>query len=218
MRRATVTLLLSLLAASTTSAAEPRAARDFAFSALNRGYKNLLAEAPEYRNGAFSLRLSSPRQALIVKSHRLRLEPLADGTFRAQLAVDFYGNGWLVADVAYGTIAQRFEDQLFVPPQHLELPARLKVVREAGGYRFLATELPRQVTVEIHSRLATSVVGVCEGAAILALGQIDCSSVERALTQVAVPLPGPGGEFFLGDAEIAPAERQTLDALIAGRR
>ena len=218
MRPATLFALLVLLGLPPARGAEPRAVRELEFKALDRGYKNLLAEAPEYRNGALSVRLSSPRQAVIVKSHRLRLEPLADGTFRADLAVEFYGNGWLVADVAFGTLAQRFEDQLFVPPQRIELPARLRIVREAGGYRFLASELPRQVTVEIHSRLATNVVGACDAAAVLAFGQLDCSGVERALTQVAVPLPGPGGEFFLGNQEIAEPERQALDALLAHGR
>lgn len=209
--------LLALLAAP-SAAASPAAGRDFEFAKLNRGYKNLMAEAPEYKNGSLSVRLSSPRQAVIVKSHRLHLVPVGDGTFRATFGVEFYGNGWLVADVAYGTIAQRLEDQLFVPTQKIELPARLRIEREAGGYRFHATELPKEVTVEIRSRLAAQIVGLCDGAAILALGQLDCGVVERSLTRVAVPLPGPGGEFFLGNDEIGAEERAALDSLLAGRR
>ncbi len=217
MRPSTLLPLLALLAASPVAAA-PAAGRDFEFAKLNRGYKNLMAEAPEYKNGSLSVRLSSPRQALIVKSHRLHLEPLGDGTFRATLGIEFYGNGWLVADVAYGSVAQKLEDQLFVPPQKIEVPARVRVEREAGGYRFRASELPKQVTVEIHSRLASQIVGLCDGAAILALGQLDCSGVERSLTRVAVPLPGPGGEFFLGNDEIGTEERAALESLLAGRR
>lgn len=209
--------LIALLAAASAAAPPPAAGRDFEFARLNRGYRDLMAEAPEIRHGALTVRLSSPRQALIVKSHRLRLTPRGDGRHDAALAVEFYGNGWLVADVAYGSLAQRFEDQLFVPTQRLELPARVRVVSEKGGFRFLASGLPEKVTVEIRSRLAEQVVALCDGAAVLALGQLDCGGVERGLTRVAVPLPAGGGEFFLAHDELAPAERDALVSYLAAR-
>lgn len=225
MRVAALLPLVALLAlaggaegASTPAPATSPAGRDFEFAKLNRGYRDLMAEAPEYRNGSFTVRLASPRQSLIVKSHRLRLAPRPDGSFDAALGVEFYGNGWLVADVAYGSLVQRFEGQLFVPAQRVELPARLRVVHEAGGFRFLATGLPPEVKVEIRSQLADQVVALCDGAAVLALGQLDCGSVERGLTRVAVPLPAAGAEFFLAHDELAPAERTALESFLAAKR
>lgn len=208
-------LVLLLLAAPARAGA---GAREFEFPRLNRAYKDLVGEVPEYRDGSLVVRVSSPRQSLVLRSHRLRLEPLADGSYAARLTVEFFGQGWMVADLAFAGIAQRVEDEVQVPVQRIELAARVRIAVEKGGYRFVALELPRQVEVEVRSRLAGQVLALCDGAAVLALGGLDCSGVERRLTRVAAPLPGPGGEFFLAAAELGPAERAALDAFLARGR
>lgn len=204
-----------VLLASALQAAE-RAPTPLSFARLNRTYENLVSEAPPYVTDAVTIKLRSPQQSVTLVRHALRLLPLADGTFRAVVEGEFSGRGKLVAGVSLlGAAEQSFEDELVVAHQLVSLPARLRITRVEGGYRFTALELPTKVAVGIQSRLAGRVLTLCNGAALLAFGALDCSAVETALTRVEVPLPPAGNDFFLADGEIGAGERAALEALLA---
>ncbi|HPK66881.1 MAG TPA: hypothetical protein PKX99_09855 [Thermoanaerobaculia bacterium] len=196
----------------------PAAGGELSFSRLNRSYADLVTEAPPYEAGALVLRLRSPSQTLILQSHLLALEPAGDGTWRAVLTVSFLGKGQLLADLELGGVAQQLTDELVVPRQEIELPARLRIERRPDGYRFEAVELPPSLPVEIRSQLGNRLVGLCETAAVFSFGSLDCSTLARRLQRVDVPLPppGPGAELFLPLTELTAEERATLDALLKG--
>ena len=66
-------------------------------------------------------------------------------------------------------------------------------------------ELPRRVEVRIQSKLANQLVSWCEGLALLL--PMDCAGMERSLAVAAIPMPEPGGEYLLTDAELTPEDR-----------
>ena len=184
--------------------------------APNRSYRTRHGGAA-VRAGALVLRLRSPSQTLILQSHLLALEPAGDGTWRALLTASFLGKGQLLADLELGGVAQQLTDELVVPRQEIELPARLRIERRPDGYRFEAVELPPSLPVEIRSQLGNRLVGLCETAAVFSFGSLDCSTL-RASQRVDVPLPppGPGAEPFLPLTELTADARATPDALLKG--
>jgi len=191
------------------------AAAEFQFPALNHSYENLVGEAPPFTSGSLVVRLASPSQKVTLRSHRLTLEPLGDGTFRAVLVADLLGKGHLSADVSVGSFSQHLEDELLLPPQQLAILGRVRLARVPGGFRFPALELPKSLGVTIQSHVGAQVLDLCERATLLALGAFDCAALSRGLTRVEVPLPSAGGDFFLADSETSPADRAGLSALIA---
>ncbi|HEX3529778.1 MAG TPA: hypothetical protein VH988_22185, partial [Thermoanaerobaculia bacterium] len=80
------------------------------FERLNRTYSQVALEILPVEEGPVTVRLSSPRNSLVVRSHSLRLEPGAGNSFTADLQVEFLGKGWLVADVEVGGLSTRLQD------------------------------------------------------------------------------------------------------------
>ena len=209
-------LFLGFLSGSTdslaqTAAAEP-AAREFSFTKLNRTYTDLVTDLAPIQQGAVTLRLSSPEHSLVVKRNQLRLRPAEGGAHAGRMELDILGKGWLVADVEGVGIATRLEDELLVPPQTLAVEAKVKLQRAEGGYSVTTVELPRRVEVRIQSKLANQLVSWCEGLALLL--PMDCAGMERSLSVAAIPMPEPGGEYLLADAELTDEDRAALDAYL----
>ena len=192
------------------------AAEEFSFPRLNRAYGDLVPEFAPVTSGPLTLRLSSPRQSLTVREHRLTLAPLADGTHTARLELEILGKGWLVGDISAGALATRVQDELLVPPQKLDLAGRVRVERGAGGYTVTALESPARVEVAIRSRVATDLVSWCDRMAIVTLALFDCGGLDRSLSRVVVPLPPAGESYLLPDEELSPEERAALDRYLAG--
>jgi hypothetical protein len=100
----------------------------------------------------------------------------------------------------------------------------VKVIRRvADGYEITPESLPARIEVAVQSQTINQILTLCDQAATLTLGAVDCSELSRSLTRPAVPLPGGGGTFHLGDEELTDADRLWLDTLIgspspAGKR
>lgn len=211
--------ILLLTTALLLSAPALRAATaDLRFEKLNHAYQDLVSELPEIRQGNASLRLSSPRQTVILRDHRLHLVAVGPGTFDAVLGIDFLGKGWLVADVTVGSLSQRFEDELIVPTQARTLGARVRIERGLKGYLVTPLSLPPSLPIDFHSRLGDQVVDLCNRASMLLLGTLDCSWIERSVTRVDLPLPPAGQPMFLAADDLTPADREHLDTLLAATR
>ena len=191
---------------------------DLRFEKLNHAYKDLVSDLPEMRQGNASLRLSSPRQTVILRDHRLHLVAIGPGTFDAVLGIDFLGKGWLIADVTVGPLSQRFEDELIVPTQAHTLGARVRIERGQHGYLVTPLSLPPSLSIDFHSRLGDRVLDLCDRASALLLGTLDCTWIERAVTRADLPLPPAGQPMFLADDDLTPADRDRLDALLAATR
>ena len=186
------------------------------FEKLNRTYSDFMPELAGLEENGITVRLSSPKQTMILRDHSIRLTPRPDGSFDAVLDLQIQGKGTLIADLTLGPAVQQIPDEVVVPPQTISLAGRAMIRRVEGGYEVTATELPAQVEVAVQSQAANQILALCDNAALLTLGAIDCGGLESTLTRPAMPLPA-GQSFVLSDGDLSPANRLQLDALISGR-
>src|SRR6185436_11982318 len=182
---------------------------------LNRSYSELAPDILPVIEGPLTVRLSSPRNQIVVRRHLLRLEPGAGGSHSADLSIEFQGKGRLVADVEAGPVATRLQDEVLVPPQVAQLQGRVRIRRVQGGYGITPEQLPERLGVRIQSGIGRQIVNVCDGASVVLA--LDCPSLEQSLSRAVIPLPAAGEEYLLEDAEITPAERSQLDGYLGLR-
>lgn len=193
-------------------------ADEFSFPALNKSYKDLVSDFLPVRQGPVTLTLSSPSQTLTVRGNRAVVTPRADGTFDGRVELDVMGKGFLAGDIDWNGTGTRLQDELILVPQTLVLEGRARIERGTGGYTITALSLPREVKVRITSKLSVELVNWCDRASLIPFSGLDCRGLENSLSEVTVPLPGAGESYFLSDAEIEPAERRKLDALLERAR
>lgn len=196
------------------SAASPSATpARFTFDSLNRAYQLEDSDVAPVRQGPVTIHMSSPRNSLVLKGHSVTLTPHGDGTYRASVGIDLLGSGDLVADlVTSAGTSSRLEDVVIVPRQEVRLDGRVRFARVPGGWDVTALSLPREVKLDIQSRLAGNLVTLCGQMAVF-LG-LDCDGLDRSLSRVDVPLPEPGSVFFLPEEDLSPAEVAALDAYL----
>lgn len=207
-RLAALAVLLAL--APGARAAEPEEPGFFQFESLNRSYEMDDSEVAPVRQGPVTIHLASPRNTLVIRSHSLTLRPLGDGSYRASVGVELMGSGDLTADlVTDAGGSSRLEDLVVVPRQRVELDGRVRFERVAEGWDVTALSLPPKIEIDIQSRLAGSLVTLCDQMAVF-LG-LDCSGMERSLSRVEVPLPEPGSVFFLPEAELSREEAAAFE-------
>jgi hypothetical protein len=225
----TVTALAAALAgAPPVRPAAPRAAPTlpvpppvlglFRFTRLNRSYSQPATAIDPITEGPLTVRLSSPRNKLVLQSHSLRLEPGVGGLHTADLEVRFFGKGRVVADVDVSGVGKRFEEEVLVPPQTRRLEGRVRVARTGGGYLLTPERLPRELPVAIESPLGNDIVGLCERLAALPFSELDCAGLDRALSTARVPLPPNGEGFYLAAADLTAAERSQLERYLGSPR
>jgi hypothetical protein len=189
-------------------------AADLSFRKLNRTYSDFVPPIEEFNESGVSVKLVSPRQALTLRDHRLRLTPGENGLFTGALELDIQGKGTILADVAFGPLAERFNEEVLVPPQTLKIDGKIRLRRIDSGYAIDPVELPREISVAIQSPTVNAILALCDQAAILSLGSIECEGLDRALTRPTLALPA-GESFTLQDSELTDEDRAALDALIA---
>ena len=213
-RRLPLSLLLLAVAtgAGTAAAAAPTELR---FTKLNRVYQDLAGEMAPLRYDPVTVKLSSPKQSVLVKENRITLTPLGGGRFSGRVEIDLLGKGDLIADVDLGGRTQRLVDEVLLPPQHLTLDGVARIARVDGGYRVTSEQLPATLPVEIRSKLVNDLLGICSGAALLSLGSLDCAPLEKELQRPSLPMPAAGSVFFLADADLTDDDRAALDGLLA---
>jgi hypothetical protein len=210
--RAAFTLILALPAALPAAAT----AETLELERLNRTYTDVVGELAPLVYDPLVVRLASSSQTVIVRGHRIDLTPVGGGRFRASVEVELSGKGNLIADLQLaGGTPQRMTDEVVLPLQKLVIDAVVSLARGQGGYVVVAHELPKALRVDIRSRLVGDILQSCSGLALLTLGALDCAPVTDALERPSLPLPGPGAELWLADAELTDADRAQIDALIA---
>lgn len=216
---AMIAVALASVAALTLSAglAAADAPSEFRFEKLNRSYSDFVEELAPIGEEGMSIQLTSPSQTLILRDHRIRLTRLGaarEGVFAGEVELDIQGKGALIADVVMGPIVRQLTDEIVVPPQTLRLASPVRIRRVADGYEVTPEQLPTRIEVAVQSRILNQILALCDQAATLSLGAIDCSGLDRALTRPAVPIPGGGGSFFLADENLTEGDRARLDAVI----
>lgn len=216
MKSAAIAIAVVLgCAAVGTAAPEPRVRVDLRFDLLNRTYSDFAPALAGIDQGGVVVGLTSPRQTLVLRDHAIRLTPLDDGTFDAELDLEFQGKGSLVADVMLGPVAQKFADEVVVPLQKVSLAGVVRIERVDGGFSVRASSLPESVSVAVQSPKVNQILALCDNAAVVTLGAIDCRGLERALTHPALPIPS-GQSFVLHDSDLTDENRRILGALLAG--
>lgn len=186
------------------------------FTKLNRTYTDFVGELAPIGDEGLSVRLQSPKQAIVLRANRIRLTPIAGeaGAFAGEVELDVQGKGDLIADVTIGPMVRNLTDVLVVPPQTIRLAAKVRIRRVADGYEVLPENLPNRIEVAVQSQTTNQILALCDQAATLTLGAVDCAGLDRALTRPAVPLPGASGSFLLGDENLTDTDRLWLDTLL----
>jgi hypothetical protein len=188
-------------------------ARSIEFPRLNQTYTNLAPEIAPFSSGGLNVRLRSPANSVTVRSHRLELDPLPDGTVRFVVTASVLGKAQLVAELDAGGIPAELADEVLLPIQDVEVTGRAEVRRTADGYEVLPRELPSHVTLAVQSRLGGQLVTWCDLSSILLPG-LECGGLDQALSRLSLPLPPPGETYFLEASRLLPEEQATLDAAL----
>ena len=218
-RKALRSASLLLLGAAACLTAAPAAGAEptygLRFEKLNRTYSDFVGELAPIGDEGLSVRLQSPKQVIVLRDHRIRLTPIAGeaGVFAGEVELDVQGKGDLIADVTIGPMVRNLTDVVVVPQQTLRLAAKVRIRRVADGYEVVPEELPERLEVAVQSQTINQILTLCDQAATLSLGAVDCTGLDRSLTRPAVPIPG-GGTFLLADENLTDADRARLDALL----
>ena len=201
--------LFGLLMAATP---DPPAGQGIELAYLNQTHTNLDFELAPIQEGPLSIQLSSPSHQLTLHRNRLVLTPSADGDPDAWVGAEFEGAGDLVADLEGGSIATQLRDHVVVPRQTVRLRGKVRVGRDAEGYRLRVLEAPPSVPVQIRSDLIGRCVAVCRGLGLLAV--VDCGRLERALSTVQVPIRSDQSTLRLAYARLSATDRAYLDRFV----
>jgi hypothetical protein len=161
--------------------------------------------------GPLRIRLEARGASVSLLFHRLTLWPLADGTHGARLLARGQGQGTLWAAVEAFGLGTEQADPVTLPEQEQEVAGRLRLAREAEGYRVTLVELPRTVTVQVRSRMGERLAGWCEGLPLLGT---ECGGLRRAFSTLSVPLPRPGESYLVPRSELTAEEQRALDAYL----
>lgn len=212
------TLLIALIAPS--ASVDAKTARDrskavFAFERLNQTYQDITPEIGEINQGPLRIRLSSQKQVVVLKDHRLSVHPVEGHLYQAHLVVEFEGSGDLMADIDLAGLTGQLSDQFFIPFQKKEIQGTVKVERGEKGYHITPVKFPKQVVVEIRSKLVNRLIEWCGQFSLLPASLLDCGALDRSLTRLKIPIP-QDQSYFLADESLTPEERSTLQKYFNG--
>lgn len=202
------------------SPAAPAPPTELTFPRFNDVYEQPGAVSEPLTRGGVTIRLRSPENHLVLRSHRVRLAPLGDGSHWIELVADFAGRGRVIADLDFGNgQPTRFEDEVVLPPQTRTVIGRVVIaLGENGDYEITPVELPETVSIAFESQLAGGLGDLCRTVSLLAGLAIDCGSLAAGLTTAAIPLPDPGDTYLLPADRLTADDRARLDAYLARAR
>ena len=178
---------------------------------VNGVHEDLDIDISPIEFGPVIIRLSTPSYRLEVLEHELQLGAVGNGVEAGRVKARFSGKAHLVAELGVGDVTSEIEDDIELPLQEIDLAGRVELVREGDGYRVTTLETPSHVEVEVESDLAERLELLCRGFAVMAMGSIDCESLDQSLTRINLPLPEPGRQFFVSASDLTPHERQQIE-------
>lgn len=180
---------------------------------VNGVYEDLDTGLVPIQQGMVTIRVSSPEHRLEVHGNRLTLKPQEDGTFAATMEVDFEGAGHLIADVEG---IGRFDDDVEAPRQKANASGTVRLARSEVGYLFTVETAEPFVRLEISSGVSRQIGGACRALTRIPFVSLPCAGLEAALSAVSVPMPGPGAQFLLPEAELSGEEKAFFDRFASG--
>lgn len=215
-RRLALTTLLACAVAAAATAAETiaPASKDFSLPKLNRTYKDLVSDFAPIQQGPMTLTLSSPTQTVVLKNNRAKLTAREDGTYDAAMSLEFLGKGWLTGDIEMAGQGTRLQDELIVPQQTLDIAGRVRIKATETGYSITTLTLPAELGLTVKSGIAARFVTWCDRLSLVPFSNLDCTGLERSMSEVKVPLPPAGETYVLPYEELGAEERQALDEFL----
>ncbi len=177
------------------------------FDRLNKTYENVAPKIKTVQSGPLIIRLSSPEHRLTLYSHALEIQHGKNDLHQIQLSAEIEGEGRLLAEIDLLGLRQEIKDRFQIPRQKKQIPGKIRVDREATGYRITPIEIPKNVTIAIHSDLGKQLVLWCKA---LPLPLMDCDDLDRMLSQLTLPLP-QDKTFLIKNTDLRPEERAVLD-------
>lgn len=205
--------VLWLLNSAVAFGAQPQP-REFIFPERNRLYLDIRVALEPVPLGPMLVRLSSPGASLRISDHRVVLSPRPNGDHDVWVELQFSGSGTLVADLELAGLSTRETDQVLLPRQVQTQQGKVRLERGPDAYRVTPLEMPRQVRLQIKSRLAGELANWCAAIPLIRFTGADCSGLRKALSQVTATLPPPGETYLLPYSELTTEERRALDGYL----
>ena len=184
---------------------------------VNGVHQDLDVDIAPIELGPVVIRLSTPSYRLEVLEHELQLGAVGDGVDAGRVKARFSGKAHLVAELGVGDVTSEIDDNIELPLQEIDLEGRVELVREGDGYRVTTLETPSHLEIQVESDLAGRLELLCRGFAIMAMGSIDCESLDQSLTRIKLPLPELGREFIISSSDLTPHERQQIEDYLEQR-
>ena len=167
--------------------------------------------------GPLSITLRPTDHRIEILEHELALGGADSGLDAARLRARYRGEADLVAEIEVAGVASEIEDHLVLPEQEIELSGLVELGLQDDGIVVTTIEHPEHVEVEIESGLAEKLQLLCGGLALMAMGNLDCDTLDQLLSVVRVPLPEPGREFFVPFTELTTSERRQIEEYLQHR-
>lgn len=214
MRGAAISAMLAL---ALSVAVPPLAAESVTYThvltsdRVNGVHKDLDVDISPIELGPLVIRLSTPSYRLEVLEHELELGAFGEGVDGGRVRARFSGQAHLVAELGVGDVTSEIDDNIILPLQEIDLEGRVELAREGDGYQVTTLETPSHVEIQMESDLAGSLELLCRGFAVMAMGNIDCDSLDQLLSRIKVPLPETGRQFFISSSDLTPHERQQIE-------
>ncbi len=208
-RRTPPALLLLLLAL-----AAPAFADTIEIKAANGSYSELGAQIQPIQQGPFTIEVASPRHRITVFANRLDLQWGAGSVVNGRFEVELEGFGDLIADViGPGESRNHFEETVTARRQRVRVAAALRFAKVKEGYLVTLVEpLSRSIDIVVESKLSENLLSMCKVFEVLPmLNLLDCGSLEKALTQLAVPMPAVGTQWLLSNERLTASEKRFFD-------
>lgn len=186
---------------------------EFRFPALNRSYSQLVDVLAPIEIGPAVVEMSTPDHTLTLHDHKARVVPLGDGVFDVHIEVEAEGRGELIADLTIGVMKSHLEDLLILPRQQILAAGKVTVQTVEEGWWLTLVESQDEIVVHIQSRMAGRIVPLCRQMSLV-LVALDCDLLEKTLSEIHVPAPEPGTQFFLARSDLSSQEAVTLQAFL----
>lgn len=187
---------------------------EFRFPELNERYEQLATDVMPYDLNGMTITLESPSNELTLVDNRVSLDRRSDGTYDAVVEVEIEGSAELIADFSLSGLGSALSDSITVPRQRVRFPVRVKMQAVPEGYFLTPITLPESVSVRIVSRLGGQLRTACLPLAALGMIPVSCDSLERAFSQIDLPMPEPGSSYLFDAALFSPESRKLLDAYL----
>ncbi len=187
--------------------------KELVFDRLNQSYQDLNPTLAEVDQGPLLIQLSSPKQVIHLRGHRLSLRPLGNGLHQFHLIAEFEGSGDLSAIIDLMGLDSQFTDTFLIPLQKKKMTGKVKIEHSETGYRITPVSLPKQTQVIIRTGLGGKLVNGCRSLSWLPDAVLDCKNLKRSLTRLTVPLP-QGRSYFVAMADLTPQEQDLLAAYL----